>query len=899
MKSFTRLFSKLVIGVIVVYSIIGFFILPYFIQFYIPTIIKKTIQTHSYVDSVHFNPYTFKIQISNLIIQDQNKKNLLFFETLKININPLKLLNQEITLSELTIDNLKLAIDIDKNNITNFQYILDALDSKNNDTTNTETNKTDEGILIKVDNLNLSNIRFVFEDYSKTTPFIVETKPISLFSNNIQLKPNHTNKFDLNVDTKDVGKVSFQSNIIVAPLSIDGKIALTNIAVNKIFHYIKTADMQFDIDSEPLDISLDYQYKKIDKKHNILLENITLQLDKLLFTQTPFSVEIQKLLNKTKKVQFEIADTLTYDIANIDTHIQNVLFEDTTQNSSLNFSKFSNTIENLTTLKDKNIHITQSLQTPTSGTIKADINATQEPLSLDIQLLTKDIAIQPYERYIKEFANIDIKSAFFSNDGTIKITNENNQTNINLKTDTSLKDIDIYNSTNDQQLLKIDSLQLANINYENNNLFIKDIVIDKPFIQFSINDNNTTNFSNLVPEDSKKEEVSKPKTSTEKFVYNIDTISIKNGNSLFEDNTVSPKFISKDTQINGQIKQLSSDENKLTSITHSSIIDSYAPLLINTNMLLSNPLEALKSEVKVENINLPSLSSYSGKFIGQTIKNGKLDLTLNYDIKKGQLTSTNNIKIKDIELGEKVQSKDAINAPIGLAIALLEDSDGYIDLDIPIDGDINSPNFHISDVILDVITNTITGIVSAPFKFLAMIIGLDGKDISYVTFDYGSSTIAVTQKEKLDNILKSLKKRPNLKLKIKTAYIESQDSLALQEIIFKERYKTIVTIKDNFDEIYKKTQVIFTKQLGQKSYDTLEGEKKDRYNTMLKKLKNSIKITQADLINLAKQRAIEIQSYLLQNNLLESNIVIDEKIVTQAKDSKIDKVTVVFEIESK
>jgi len=902
MKNFRKLLIKLIFGIVIGYSIIGFIILPYFIQFYIPTIIKKTIHTHSYVDSVHLNPFTFKVKISNFIIQDKNKQNLLFFETLNIDIDPLKLLERNIHFSNVMIDNLKLSINIDKNKVTNFQYILDSLQNKEtNSSTKKETTEKTNDILLKIDTLALTNIRFLFEDNSKKSPFKIDTKPISLFSNDIQIKPNHTNKISLTVETHDTGKVSLQSNIVVEPFSVDGSLQLENIAVNKIFHYIKTPTMNFDIDSKPLNLWLDYKYSKLEHKQNILLENIKVELNQLHFVQNPFSVKIEKFYNTTQKVQLEIGDTIQYDVTNINNKIQNILFWDATKNSSLNFSDFLNIIEHISQDKTKPINITQSLHTPQSGTIQAKIQAISKPFNVNIALDTKDIAIAPYLSYIQDFANIDIKSAFVSNKGKVTVTQNNKKTNIDLKTDISLQKIDIFNSTNNQQLLKVDSLKLSDMHYKNNNLFIKNIIVEKPFIQFSMNDNNTTNFSNLTISTPSTKKDLETKPNSEEFVYLIDKISIKNGDSLFIDNTVSPKFVSKDSKITGDIQNLSSHKNKPTIITHRSIIDNYAPLFINTNMILSNPFKAMKSSIKVENIDLPSLSSYSGKFIGQTIKNGKLSLTLDYDIEKSQIKSTNNIKIKDIQLGDKVKSKDAINAPIGLAIALLEDSDGYIDLDIPIVGDINNPNFHFSDVVLDVITNTIVGIVSAPFKFLAMIIGIEGSDISNVAFNYGNSTLLVTQKEKLDNIIKSFEKRPNLKLKIKTAYVKQEDSLALKEIKFQKQYKQILTLNDNndnFEDIYKQTKAIFIKKFSDTNYKKLKGENKEKYQQMVTKLKNSIKISTEELITLANKRAFVIQSYLLNKKLPQSRIIINKEIKNSTKDLKLDKALVLFEIES-
>lgn len=895
MQQFIKFFTK-IFFVILFYSILGFIILPYFVQFYIPTIIKKTIHTESYVDSIHFNPFTFKVEINNLILKDQQKKNLLFFEKLQVNFDPLNLFKKELKVSNIAINNLKISININKKKISNFQYIIDILNKNNiHKDRKKESSKNTTNYLLKVDTLKFSNIHFSFEDYSKSTPFIINTKPINLYTRDIQLKKKHINKFNFQIDTQHTGKLSLKTNVMFEPLSIEGKVALDNIAVNKIFHYLKPLDTNFNIDSQPLNLSFDYKYLQ----KNILLDNLHLNINQFSFIQAPFTLKLDKFSHNIKKANIQMKENVTYDIKDIGTKIGTIHFHDKEKNTTLTFNHFSNKITNISDKKEKTINIMQTLHAPGNGTITAAIKAIQKPLQLDIKLNTKSISIRPYERYIKDFVNLDIKSATLSNTGEIQFSNENNQTKMNLKSDLAMKDIDIANSTNKQQLVKIDNLHLSNLDYHNDKLSIEKITLNKPFIAFFINENNTTNFSNIIVSTPNQKDLKKSEKQKKEFVYKVDTIVIKNGHSLFEDNTISPKFISKDTKIKGEIKNLSSDKNQLTTISHSSIIDNYAPLFINTNILMANPLEDVKSTIKVKNINLPSLSSYSGKFIGHTITNGKLALTLNSNIKKSHLTSTNNIRIKDIKLGKKVESKDAINAPIELAIALLEDSDGYIDLDIPIVGDINNPNFHLSDAILDVITNTIVGIVSAPFKFLALLVGFDGDNISNIEFGYGSYTIDAIQQEKLDSILKVLKKRPNLKLTIKTSYIKKEDSLALQEIKFKKRYHSILTTQENFKKIYEKTKIIFINIFGETKYKSLKEKKRKNYTTMLKNLKENITITTKDLQSLAIKRAQAIQSYLISKQLNRSKILIDKSIKASTKDLKINKVPVLFELQTK
>ncbi len=899
MKTFTKLFSKIIISLLGLYSILGFIVIPYFIQFYVPSIIQKTIHTNSYIDSVHLNPFTFNIKISNLIINDQNNKNLLFFETLKVNLNPMKLLKNEISLQSLSIDNFKLDIDIDKNKTANFQYILDSLAKNSTKESSTTTQNESKSYLFSIEQLDLTNINFVFQDYSKEEPFIVKTKPINLTSHNIKTKENHINKFSFDIDTFNSGKITLNSNIVLKPLQLNGDIQLSNINVNKIFHYTKPSDLKLDIDSNPLNLAFNYDYKQNNSGQDIKLGKLFLNLDSISIKKDNFIVETKQLKNAIDTIELNIDKKLQYAVNNINTTMSHILFSDKQKDVTFDFKDFVNSIKEVTQEKQSSIDIVQILKTPSSGELKANIKVVQEPLSINMDLNTKNIDLQPYNKYIQDFINLDIKSAFISNQAHLNFSKENNQTNIDLKSNITLQNIDIENSAIKQPLVSLKEIKITDMSYKNDNLYIKDIQIEKPYIQFMLNDNNTTNFSYITKQQPDKSVTKEEKKSN--FVYTVKNISIKNGHSLFQDYTVSPKFVSIDEKIEGDIKNISSDINTKTIITHKSIIDKYALLQINTDMSISNPLNSLNTNVKVENIDLTNLSSYSGKFIGNKIATGKLNLELEYNIKHAQLKSQNRIKIKDLELGEKVESKDAINAPIGLAIALLEDNEGYIDLDIPIDGDINSPSFHLSDVILDVITNTIVGIVSAPFKFLAMMIGLEGADISKVEFDYGSSEISVTQREILDNIFKAFEKRPNLQLYVKTTYVTLEDTQLLQEKNFKTKYSVFFDSKQKFKDLFKLAQNFYIKEFGKEAYQkTVEDEKDDKtqYNNMLAKLKDKIIITQNDLITLAQQRAVNIQTYLSTKGLKQNRIMINKDIKESLKNRKTDKVTVTFEVKA-
>ncbi|MEA3354534.1 MAG: DUF748 domain-containing protein [Campylobacterota bacterium] len=904
MEKRTILFAKIIAWIVTAYSLLGFFIIPYTLQHFTPKIIKDTLNARVIINSVHLNPFTFHMKISNFIIKDDKNKNLVYFETLSFNIDPVKMVNNNIHLQHLIIDNLKFDVDIDKNKEINFQYILDHL-SKNS-TPKKET-KVQEAkpIIFSIDLFKLSNITLEFLDDSKSIPFKVKSMPVNMRVDDIKIKPNHTNNLSLNIDTINSGSVKLNSKLIVSPLSIKGDLALNHININKIFNYVKTEDMEFDLESRPLNLKLDYSYKINKGVQDIIISNIDMDTAVVNFKQGIYEVVTKDIINRVDKVHLNINGGFKYELEGLSSRLGYVTFIDESKNSELTFTDIQTCMKKATSDKKAPITLAQSINTPKKGEIFTNATFIQDPMNLDIDLQTKTIDITPYQIYMKEFVNLHLKKGYFDSDSKINIKKEDNKTIIDASSDLSLNTLAVKNSATKQNIIDIAKIKLSDISYKNDKLNIQNITLDTPKIYFSINDNNTTSFSNIAvtKKIDKKEQAiqtlkDEPKQKSN-FIYSVDSLNIKNGMTLFQDKTFSKKFKSINDKINITIENITSDTTKATKLQLKSIIDKYALLEANGKAISAKPFKDSSVKLFIENIDTPSLSSYSGRFIGNKIARGKLGIKMELDIKKGQLQSINKIKIKDLELGEKVKSKDAIDAPVGLAIALLKDSSGYIDLDIPIDGDINNPQFHIGDIIGDVITNTIVSIVTSPFKFLAAIIGLEGDDISYMEFAYGKSQIELSQKEKLDNILKAFKQRPNLKLIIKSAYIEELDKPVLQDIKFKKNYLALFDPENDFDDRFDILEEIFIEKFTEDELERLEGEDEEIYKKMHNKLKKTIIITEDELRALAQKRAKSIQEYLLSKKLDKNRVTIKNEIKSALKDHNIDKVILEFEVDAK
>jgi hypothetical protein len=177
------------------------------------------------------------------------------------------------------------------------------------------------------------------------------------------------------------------------------------------------------------------------------------------------------------------------------------------------------------------------------------------------------------------------------------------------------------------------------------------------------------------------------------------------------------------------------------------------------------------------------LTPYSGKFAGRKIDSGKLAVDLKYKINQSRLEGENQIVVERLKLGERVESPDAVDLPLDLAIALLEDSNGVIDLGLPVRGDLDSPEFSYGALIGKAVVNLLTKIVTSPFRAIGALFGGGGEGDSFeaVAFEPGSPEVPPPEREKLARLAAALIKRPQLKLSVQGRYAPDSDRAELRE----------------------------------------------------------------------------------------------------------------------
>ncbi|MCX8146632.1 MAG: DUF748 domain-containing protein [Azovibrio sp.] len=243
----------------------------------------------------------------------------------------------------------------------------------------------------------------------------------------------------------------------------------------------------------------------------------------------------------------------------------------------------------------------------------------------------------------------------------------------------------------------------------------------------------------------------------------IGRIRLDAGTVLFNDLFIKPNYNAMLTGLTGQIGPLAPGQRGSLKIEGK--VDRSAPLHISGTLEPFSAALYLDLKAQARGIDMPTFSPYSGRYMGYRIQKGKLSVDVSYRIENGELLADNHIFLDQLTLGEAVESPDALALPIKLALALLKNSRGEIDINLPIRGSINDPQFSIGGIVFKAIMNLLVKAVASPFTLLGSLFG-GGEELSYLEFESGQAAIAPAGEQRLQALAKALTERPALTLEV-------------------------------------------------------------------------------------------------------------------------------------
>ena len=411
-------------------------------------------------------------------------------------------------------------------------------------------------------------------------------------------------------------------------------------------------------------------------------------------------------------------------------------------------------------------------------TASGDVNL--NPVSAKLKVTTKDIDLRVAQAYIDPFIRLELRSGMLDSDLAVDLKRIDPLT-FTVQGNVQIAQLHTLDTMKSRDFLKWQRLELEKLNYQHgDSLSIAKVNFAQPYVRFMINDDRTTNIDDLLipqPAGSASKSNAKPAAGKEKPLgIHVGGIAINDGSANFADFSLTPNFATAIQQLNGQIGTIDSRQAKPASVNVAGKVDRYAPVTIKGSVNPFDPMASLDIATSFKRVELTTLTPYSGKFAGYRIRKGRLNLDLHYLITKGQLKAENKLVVEQLQLGEKVDSPDAVDLPIKLAIALLKDTDGKISIELPVTGDLNNPQFSVMPIVWQTLRNLVLRAAQAPFKFIGgLISGGGAEDLGTVSFAPGSSELSADAQKALTTLAAALKERPALRLEIEGTAAQSSD----------------------------------------------------------------------------------------------------------------------------
>jgi uncharacterized protein involved in outer membrane biogenesis len=424
-----------------------------------------------------------------------------------------------------------------------------------------------------------------------------------------------------------------------------------------------------------------------------------------------------------------------------------------------------------------------------NGQIKADGQVQLTPTTAKLQVATRDIDLRLAQTYLSPFVRLELRSGKLGSDLAVDLQSVEPLA-FSIGGQAEINQLHTLDTLKDRDFLKWQQVQIEGLDYQHGKgLVIGQVKLQQPYVRFIINEDLTTNINDLlVPQPASNESSKAP--DEKPLPIRIGGINIKDGSANFADFSLRPNFATAIGQLNGQIGTLDNQSPKAASVDIKGKVDKYAPVSIKGKLTPFDPLNSLDIATSLKNVELTTLTPYSGKFAGFRIRKGRLNLDLHYQIEKGNLNAENKLLLEDLQLGEKVDSKDAMDLPIRLAVALLKDTKGNIEIQLPVQGNLNSPEFSVMPIVWQTLRNLVLRAAQAPFKFIGgLVSGGSDVDLSTVRFSAGGSELDGDAQKALDTLASALKERPTLRLEIEGMSAQSSDGPPLAAARLEREYQ--------------------------------------------------------------------------------------------------------------
>lgn len=467
---------------------------------------------------------------------------------------------------------------------------------------------------------------------------------------------------------------------------------------------------------------------------------------------------------------------------------------------------------------------------------------------------------------------------------------------VDLAGDLTLSDLNVLDRINSDDMLRWKQLSVSKLNFHSQpfSLEIGDVALRDFFAQLLVNSKGQLNLKGILNKEQAPEKPGAvpaaepavaaapqppvaPAKAEPPLHIRIGKIVATGGTVDFTDEFIQPHYSARLTNLIGRVGTVAAGVQSPLEITGK--VDRAAPVKISGKVAPFNSPLWLDIQASAKGVDLPNMSGYSGRYLGYPIVKGKLSMDVSYRIANGELQADNKLFLDQLTLGDKVESSSALDIPVKLAISLLKNSRGEIDLDLPIHGSLNDPQFNIGSIVVKVLVNFVVKAVTSPFALLGSLFG-GGEDLSNVAFPNGLDTLTPDIEKRLGALSKAMADRPGLQLEV-TGFADpgiDRDGLKQALLMHKVKVRKVsdqarrgkATVGVDEVELTAEEYPVYLEKVYRD--EDFPGKPRNAIG-LLKSLSvpemealmlAHIPVTEADLTHLAEERGLRVQNWLTE-----------------------------------
>jgi len=434
------------------------------------------------------------------------------------------------------------------------------------------------------------------------------------------------------------------------------------------------------------------------------------------------------------------------------------------------------------------------------GSFHVDGSVRPQPLDANLHVHASRLDVAPLQSLVSVPLNVTLDSARLSADGRASYRAHDPQPLLSYRGRMTLSRVRVQDKLTGEDFLRWNTLSARGLDVHMGedvpHVLVDGLALDDFYARVIINANGRLNVQDVVanpasapvsvteaqkapvaqapvpaPQASVAQATPAPAGSTAvapRADIRIGGLTLAHGHLNYTDNFIKPNYTADITQLEGKIGALSSAGGQPADVSLQGQLDGNSPVSITGTINPLAPVAFLDVKGNAEGVELTHLSPYSDKYAGYPITSGRLTMDVHYMLDNGKLNADNHIFIEQLTFGDPVEGPGIKHLPVKLAVALLKNSQGQIDVHVPVSGSLDDPKFSVGSLIWHAFLNLIGRAVTSPFRLIASAFGGSGKqqDLGYVAFAPGSAVLDATSQEKLAQIVKVLQQKTSLKLQI-------------------------------------------------------------------------------------------------------------------------------------